>query len=154
MRRLLPLCLVTVALAVPASLTTAFAGPAWALTGASCTKLAATAGNPSTGTLSGCSDPANTGKSGKLSSTVSGSSGTGTITWNKTGTTTTSFTFKVVTPDKCPSGAVEAKETGTVTGGSGAALKSIPKGQKTSATVCANTSKNTVTLLKGTKFVI
>ena len=77
------------------------------------------------------------------------------ITWNKTGTTTLTIT-KGVTPkvNKCPKGQVEFDESGAVTGGTGAALKGIPKGSPYSESVCANTTTGATTMRPGTKVII
>jgi hypothetical protein len=103
--------------------------------------------------LSKCNDTANTGGKG----TTSGASGatTGTITWGGTGTTTLgSIVETVVSPSTCPSGDLEESSTGTVTGGTGAAKKSIKKGWTEQETVCYNPSNNKLTLLPGTTFQI
>jgi len=52
-------------------------------------------------------------------------------------------------PHSCPKG-TELLITGVVTGGTGAAVKSIPTGSKVSAEVCAKTN---VTLELGSFFV-
>jgi hypothetical protein len=143
--------LTAAALVVPASLTGwVLAGPASATAApVTCSTLS---GAGLTSTLSNCTDAANTGGKGSAVSKVGkGTSGTTTIKWNKTGTTTLSFTYTVVKANKCAKGLTEIVETGKVTGGTGAAIKSILKGQKTSATVCEG---KTVALLKGTKFVL
>lgn len=143
--------LTAAALVVPASLT------GWVLAGPASTTVAPAAcstlsGAGLTSTLTNCTDAANTGGKGSAVSKVGkGTTGTTTIKWNKTGTTTLSFAYKVVKASKCPKGDSEITETGKVTGGTGAAIKSIPKGQKTTATVCEGKS---VALLKGTKFVL
>ncbi len=87
-----------------------FASMAAATTGVTCTKLAVslTTGNA---TLSGCTDPANTGKSGTIpiASLAGGAGSMGTITWHGTvGTTNiTETAFNTITPDKCPTGYTE-----------------------------------------------
>jgi len=143
--------LTAAALIVPASFAGwAAAGPASAAAApASCATLS---GAGVTSTLTNCTDPANTGGKGTaVSKVVKGTTGTTTIKWNKTGTTTLTFSYVVVKANKCPKGQTEIIETGNVTGGTGAAIKSILKGQKTSASVCEGKS---VALLKGTKFVL
>jgi hypothetical protein len=92
-----------------------------------------------TGTLSKCTNPKGTGGSGKLVVNTKKSPYSGVFTWNKTGTTTASLKYGV--PAKgvktvCPTGKTEIDVTGTVTGGKGAALASIPKGAKVSAKLC------------------
>jgi hypothetical protein len=115
-----------------------------------CTKFSATASGSAT--LGGCNDTKNTGGSGKEVAKVKGSGGTAVITWNKTGTTTTTFKYASVTPNKCPKGYSEIKETATVTGGTGAAVKSIPKGQVGVLLLCIKGT--TITLLKGQQYKI
>ncbi len=105
-----------------------------------------------TGTVTGCTDLANTGGKG----TVKTVSGKGTITWNKTGTSTISAKDTVEKIDtKCtPKTDIEILITATVTGGTGAAIKSIKVGQASSFYVCANTTTKTVALAPGQKFRI
>jgi hypothetical protein len=106
------------------------------------------------GTVTNCTDAANTGGSGKIVFNTAKLNGV--ITWNKTGTTTLTIKYSVPATDEpetaahsCPKG-TEVLITGVVTGGTGAAVKSIPKGSKVSAEVCAKTS---VTLELGSFFV-
>jgi len=113
-----------------------------------CTKFSATVAGKAT--LGSCNDTKNTGGSGKEVANLSKK--TAVITWNKTGTTTTKFTYANVTPNKCPTGYTEVKETATVTGGTGAAVKSIPKGQVGVLLLCIKGS--TITLLKGQTYKI
>jgi hypothetical protein len=152
MRRLL---LAGAVLAFPlAGLTVGLAGPASASvrnpsTGVSCTKVKGTI----TGTnakLKGCSDVKNTGGSGKAPITAL-ATGSGTITWNGTGTTTlTGGTFNQVTPDACPTGSTEYEAMLTVSGGTGAAAKSILVGWTVQAFVCVNGTTGKISLLPGT----
>jgi len=104
------------------------------------------------GSLTKCTDTKNTGGSGKAVANISKS--TAVITWKGTGTTTESYKETGVTPNKCASGSTEIKEVSTTTGGTGAALKSIPKGQVATAYLCLNLSKGTVSLLPGTKYQV
>lgn len=154
MRRFL---LATVVMAFPVLGTMAFAGAASAAAGGvSCTGLS---GKVNTSTdaakvkLSGCSDTKNTGGSGKTEG--SESSSTGKITWNGTGTTTLgSVTDTPVSDSTCPSGDIEEEETGTVTGGTGEAAKSIKKGWTQQAYVCFDPSGDTLSLAPGTTYQI
>jgi len=136
------------------------AGPFASMAGASaaaparCATLAATV--KGVGTVTNCTDAANTGGSGKIVFNITKL--TGVVTWNKTGTTTMKIAYstpKVDEPEtpahSCAKGSTELLITGVVTGGSGTALKSIPKGSKVSAEVC--TTKTTVTNELGTFFV-
>ena len=111
-----------------------------------------------TSTLTACSNKAATGGSGvavinfKVLTKI-----TGKITWKGTGTTTFQITEKAVKPNKCKAPSVEIISTGKVTGGTGAALKLIPKGSPYSETVCAVTSGKDLgktTLFPGTKVII
>jgi hypothetical protein len=137
-----------------AALTTLGAGVAWTATasaasGVACTKLTANV-NKSKGTISGCSDTANTGGKGTFSLTTL-ASGSGTVTWNKTGTTKVDKgTFTTVSPSACPTGDTEYSATGDVSGGTGKAVKSIKKGWTYQAFVCLNPSTGAITLVKGT----
>jgi hypothetical protein len=144
--------LTAMALVVPASLGTwAVAGPASAAAPANCAGLTATL--KGVGTVTKCTDPANTGGSGKIVFNITKL--TGTVTWNKTGTSTMKIAYSTVKKDEkeakvCPKGTTELLITGSITGGTGKAIKSIPKGQKVSAEVC--TSKTSVTLEPGSVF--
>jgi len=85
---------------------------------------------------------------------------TGKITWNKTGTTLLKIAAVAGTAaqtatcvKKVGAGASSNVATGTVTGGTGAALKGIPKGSKFKETLCI--SKTLVlSLYPGTKVVV
>ena len=103
------------------------------------------------GTISGCNDTKNTGGKGTIKANITKS--TGVITWNKTGTTTFSYKAVTVTDTKCtPKTDKEIKETATTTGGTGAAVKSIPKGQVATTYICEAGTK--VTLAPGSKYQI
>ncbi len=104
------------------------------------------------GTLSGCNDTKNTGGKG----TSKTSKGVTTITWNKTGTTTAKVVDVVEKTDtKCsPKTDTEVKVTSTVTGGTGAAVKSIKKGQTSTIYICYNASTKKATVAPGEKFQI
>jgi hypothetical protein len=115
-----------------------------------CTGFSATTSG--VGTLSSCNDTKNTG--GKATDKANIAKSTAVITWNKTGTTTESYKETAVTPSKCAKGDSEIKEVSTVTGGTGAAVKSIPKGQVATAYLCLNSAKKTVTLLPGTTYKV
>jgi len=93
------------------------------------------------GTVTNCTDSPNTGGSGKLVFNVTKL--TGTVTWNKTGTTTMKIAFTTPKVDEaeppthsCAKGSTEIVVTGVVTGGTGVAAKSILKGSKVSGEVC------------------
>jgi len=138
--------------------TVGFASMAAAASGVSCSKLVVslTTGN---GKLSGCTDPANTGKTGTfpIATLVSGVGSTGTITWNKTGTTNiTVTTFGTVTPNACPTGYTEYEAMATITGGTGEAAKSIKKKWTFQAFVCVDASSAPISieLLPGSKVEI
>jgi len=156
MRRLL---LAGAVLAFPlAGLTVGLAGPASASvrnpsTGVSCTKVKGTI-TGANAKLKGCSDTKNTGGSGKAPIAAL-ATGSGTITWNGTGTTTLgSGTFNTISPDACPTGSTEYEAMLTVSGGTGAAKKSILVGWTVQAFVCVNNSTGAISLLSGTDFNI
>ena len=133
MRRFVPIRMVAVALAASSLMAIPLAEMASAaVVPVTCTKLVAPApkGNTSTGTLSGCSNTAATGGGGKQVTNISKK--TAVITWNaKKGTTLFTISYKGgPTKNKCATGSTLIVATGTVTGGTGAALKAIPKGSK------------------------
>jgi len=113
-----------------------------------------------TTTLSVCTNPAATGGKGvEVTNFKNLKKITAKVTWNKTGTTLISLTEKAGTKAQIAAcvkavgkGASAVVSAGTVTGGTGAALKGIPKGSKFSETVCFNT-KDVVTLFPKTKIV-
>ena len=113
-----------------------------------CTIFSATASGKAT--LNACNDTGNTG--GKGTEVANLKASTAVITWNKTGTTTTKYSYAAVTPDKCAKGSSEIKETATVTGGTGAAVKSIPKGQVATLLLCIKGTA--ISLLPGQKYQI
>jgi hypothetical protein len=99
-----------------------------------CTKLT---GSGSTTKLTGCSGTgkAQTGTSG--TGKTASNDKTATITWATKKTSIETFTYKLITPNKCPavSGATkeyEVAEAGSVTGGTATGLK----GSKIKGTVC------------------
>src|ERR1700730_8502749 len=98
MRNLRAARLLTVlALVVPATATAwVVAGPASAVAPAHCAVLKSNV--QGSGTVSKCTDPANTGGSGKIVTSLALK--TGKVTWNKTGTTTFKFTFATVKKDE------------------------------------------------------
>ena len=116
-----------------------------------CTKFSATASG--TATVSSCTPTASTGGSGKEVAKLKGTGGTATITWaSGHGTTLTKFTYASVTPNKCASGASEIKETATVTGGTGTAVKTIKAGQIGTLLLCIKGTA--ISLLPGQKYTI
>jgi len=159
MRRTIPIRLFAVAVAVGSLTAIPLSSTATAATGASCSKLVSpppvtVKGVPtSKSTVSGCLPTAATGGSGKsvtnLKTLVS------TTTWaGGKGTTIVKVAYKATTSKgKCPAGTSHILSTGTVTGGSGAALNVIKKGQKVTASVCVNTKTSSATLEPGTKYV-
>ena len=155
MRKFVPIRMVAVALAASSLLAIPLAVAASAVTPVTCTKLVAPApkGNTSTGTLSGCSNAAATGGGGKQVTNISKK--TAVITWNaKKGTTLFTISYKGGPKvNKCATGSTLIVATGTVTGGTGAALKAIPKGSKYSESVCYDAKQNTV-IEPGTKMLI
>lgn len=156
--------LLVVAVAAGSLLAIPLAASASAATGTACSgdkTVTNTKTDKATSTLTGCTNTAATGGKGtdvvnfKVLAKI-----TGTITWHGTGTTTSTVTEKggskaqdATCVKAVGKGASAIVSTGTVTGGTGAALKGIPKGSKLSETVCL-TPKDVVTLYPGTKFVI
>ena len=112
-----------------------------------CTKLSTkTVGTKLTASLSGCTPTAATGGSGGGSFTTTGAkSGTLNITlkWaSGKGTTKANVKFVTVkTLGKCPKGTTaRVTLTGKITGGSGAAFKTIKTGQAVTGSVCLGKS--------------
>ena len=163
MRRLVPVRLAVVALAVGSLTAVPLAGSASAVTATTCSTAKITfnaAKFSATSTLGGCTNAAATGGSGnevinfKVATAI-----TAKVTWNKTGTTTLKISEKPGTSAQtavCVK-AVGAKasavvSTGVVTGGTGAALKGIPKGAKFSESLCVS-AKLSLSLYPKTKIV-
>jgi hypothetical protein len=165
MRRTLPIRLFTLVVAAGSLAAIPLASPAMAATGASCTKLVSPPPKTvkgvatSSSTVSGCTPVAATGGSGKsvtqIGVKVAGKVETiSTTTWAAgKGTTTETITYAAASgPGKCPAGTSRLLSKATVTGGSGAALKAIPKGSKGQASVCVNSKTSAATLEPGTKY--
>jgi hypothetical protein len=147
MRKLL---LVGALMVLPVSaLSIAAASPAFAAkSGVKCTSIKGKITGKNA-TVSGCSDTKNTGGSGKapISALASGS---GTVTWNGTGTTTLdNGTFTQVSPNACATGSTEYEAHLTVSGGTGAAAKSILTGWTVQAFVCVSAAGK-ISILPGT----
>jgi len=140
--------LTALALVVPASAAAwSVGGPAdAAAVPVKCSVLNATL--TGTGTVSKCTVPASTGTSGKLLINIAKKSGA--VTWNKTGTSTFTIAYTAVKSPKgklCAKGSSEILFSGKITGGTGAAVKAMPTGQKITANVCVGKA---VTLKPGT----
>ena len=133
-------------LAVPLSMPASAAAA-----GGKCTKLSTkTVGKNLTATLSNCTPTAATGGSGggtfKSNPAKSGTLII-TITWKKTGTTKATVKFATQTSlGKCATGKGNAriKLTGTISGGTGAAVNTIKKGQAITGSVCTATKGDTL----------
>lgn len=145
-----------VMIAFPIAGAVALTGPAVAASGVSCTSLTGKVNSQDAAKikLSGCNDTANTG--GKGTTKGSATSTTATITWNGTGTTTEdNVTTTIITSGAtCASGDIEEETTGDVTGGTGAAAKSIKKGWTEQSFVCYNPNTSQLSLAPGTTFEI
>ena len=155
MRRL-PVRLIVLGLAASSMVAIPLSEAASAVTPVTCSKLSAPApkGTTSTATISGCTNVAATGGGGTQVTNITKL--TFVITWNAgKGTTTAKIAYKAQpSKGKCPAGTVaRIGATGTVTGGTGAALKAIPKGSKYSESVCYNKT-NVTTIEPGTKMVL
>lgn len=148
--------LAAVVMAFPIAGSLALAGQAQAAAGVSCTGLSGkvnTSNDSAKIKLSGCNDTKNTG--GKGTTKGSQSSTTATITWNGTGTTTEDdVTNTPVSNSTCASGDIEEEATATVTGGTGAAAKSIKKGWTVQSFVCYDPTTSKLSLAPGTTYQI
>ena len=152
---------VVIAVAALSMVAVPLAMPASAAQPASCTKLGSkVVGKKTVTTISSCTPTAATGGSGTTAySTPPKGSKAGslklTITWaTKHGTSTAVIQFAVQkTLGKCPKGGTKAspytrdKITGSITGGSGTAFKTIKKGQAVTGSVC---SAKTLSVESGT----
>lgn len=110
-----------------------------------------------TGTLKKCNDPKGTGTSGKLVVNTKKAPYPATFTWNKTGTTKAAVKYAGAPKGAkkvCPTGTSEIDVSGTVTGGTGAALKAIPKGAKVSGKLCYNPKTSSLNLAPKTLFTL
>lgn len=142
-----------------------FAGSASALTGTSCSSAKFTINTArateTTGTVAGCTNPAATGGKGtgvfnfKVVTPI-----VVTVTWNKTGTTSLKLSEKAgskAQTAKCATvvgkGGSSIVALGSVTGGSGATLKGIPKGSKFNSSFCLS-AKLALSVYPGTKIVL
>jgi hypothetical protein len=132
-------------LAVPLSMPASAAASA-----GKCTKLSTkTVGKNLTATLSNCTPkPATGGSGGGTFKSNPAKSGTLiiTITWKGTGTTKATVKFGPATGlGKCPKGSSSRiKLTGTISGGTGVAVKTIKKGQAITGSVCAGKTSDTL----------
>jgi hypothetical protein len=133
-------------------LAAAFALPAAAATvKTACSSVTIT--TKGTGTLKKCTNLKGTGGSGKLVVNTSKSPYVATFTWNKTGKTKAKLTYAPAPANAkkvCPTDKIEIDVSGTVTGGTGAAIRSIKKGSKVSAKLCYKGT--TLTLAPKTTF--
>ena len=140
---LLPISVLTVGMSSVAS----------ASTGVSCKVLSGNFATGTTGTISKCSDKPNTGTKGTFPIAAL-ANGSGTITWNGTGTTALkSVTATQITPGTCPTGDDEYQVTAVVKKSTGAAAKSILKKWKLNAYACIDSLGN-LSLLAGTTLTI
>lgn len=141
-----------VMLAFPVSGALSFAGSAAAASSVSCTTWTGhlnTTSGVGKDKLSGCGDSKNTGGKGSFKTVTDGT--TWTIKWNGTGTTTVgSITYGSVSSPTCPSSDQEESVTGDITGGTGAAAKSIKKGWTLQAYFCYDPSTGDITMAPGT----
>jgi hypothetical protein len=158
-----PKRLIAVALAAGSLLAVGLAGPASAAAPpATCSSPKSTVNIKkltATFTLTACTNTKATGGSGNavvnFKTLGKASTVAGTITWHGTGTTTFSLsTADGKVPNKCPKGTSEFISSGKVLGGSGAALKGIPKGSPVSETTCSNATTGASSIYPGTKFVV
>jgi hypothetical protein len=123
--------------------------PAAKATPFDCTKIKANE-TSTKAKLKGCGDTKNTGGSGSTP-VADFATGMGTITWDGTGTSTyDNGTFMATSTNSCPSGSTEYEVMADISGGTGAAAKSIPDTFTFQAFVCVNNTTGKVTLLAGT----
>lgn len=142
---LVPIAALTIGVAAPA-----FAGTAKPVT---CTAIKGKITGKNA-TVSGCTPLAGTGGTGKAPISAL-SSGSGTITWNATGTTTVdNGSLSSVTGGSCPAGTSEYSDTLDVTGGTGKAEKKILSGWVMNASVCINSLTGKITIAPGTDVTI
>jgi hypothetical protein len=134
MRRLILAGTAAIALAVPVSITAALvATPAGAAAGVSCKKL--TGSIASTFTISACK-PANKKNKSATGTSSSLATGSGTLTWSKSGqTTTVSLSVTSKGQGGCSAGSTEYDVSGTVTGGTSTYTKT---GDAVSGRACAS----------------
>ena len=158
--------LIAVALAAGSMIAVPLAQSASAAGGATCSKASNVtnlAKLTSTSTLTVCTNPTATGGKGTMVINLTNYATTGkltaVVTWNKTGTSKLKLQTKKGTAAQIKAcvkavgkNASAASSTGTVTGGSGKALKGIPVGSKYSEVVCYSAT-NKVTLYPGSKVV-
>jgi len=119
-----------------------------------CSKLNANLSGK-TGTISACTDPANTGTKGTFP-VASLTSGSGIITWatSPKGTTAVTVSASPNGGTACPAGSTEYAVSGKTGASTGPAKKSIANGAKLHALACVNTTTGAITLVPGTKFTI
>jgi len=126
---------------------------------ATCKTLTTTgkAQTSSTGKLTGCTPAAVTGGSAKVTTeqNIKSGKGSATITWSGgKGTTTSTFTFKLNPKGstiKCATGTILVQESSTTTGGTNT---KIPKGQKSTLYLCANTKTEATSLAPGQTYSV
>jgi hypothetical protein len=153
MRRLLTGAAVAVALSIPASVAAVgvvSSAPAFASSSITCTSLKGTI--TGTVTIGKCTPSGGKGYKSASAPASSLASG-GTLTWTKSGATTT-VSLSVTSPGQggCKKGYVEEDATGSVTAASttGAGIPAV--GDATSARACADISNGKITLVKGSTF--
>ncbi|MGO9874773.1 MAG: hypothetical protein ACLPVY_13350 [Acidimicrobiia bacterium] len=159
MRFSVRVCTLVTAVAAAAMVAAPLAVPAGAAAGPQCAALSTkTVKTTVTATVSKCTPTTATGGTGSGTFTSSGAkSGTLniTLTWAaKDGTTKGNVKFGPATGlGKCPKGTTSRVTlTGSITGGTGTAVKTIKAGQKIAASVCIG--KTSDTLQPGTVLTI
>jgi hypothetical protein len=155
MRRLLLASVVSMGLIIPASAIAlgVASSPAWASSGVSCAKVKGTV----TGTFEvlKCLPTSKTLKKADKSASaptakLTGETG-GTLTWSKSGQTTTVHITNTSLPGQgaCPAKAIEAISTGSVTGGTSTYTHA---GDSVSIHLCIKNGK--ISLVKGTRMTL
>ena len=118
-----------------------------------CTTLSGNVSNvPTPPTISGCNMPTATGGSGTFSG-FTGQSGSLTITWNGTGSTTANYSATIPQSkgNKCPTGQTEAILHGSVTGNTPTGTGNAGVKGSLRAKVCLDSGGN-LSLLQGQQF--
>jgi hypothetical protein len=155
MRRLLTGAAVAVALSIPASVAAVgvvSSAPAFASSSISCTSLKGTISGSIT--IGKCTPSGGKGYKTASAPAASLASG-GTITWKKSGATTT-LSLAATSPGQggCKKGYLEYDATGSVTAASTTGVGIPAVGDTTSARACVDATNGKIALVKGTSFTL
>ncbi len=143
MRRI---CMLTMAIALLAPMAVLTAGSAGAATVVQCTKEVGAVNLKTqidTSTESGCTPVSATGGSGKTVVKITAKASTTVWSGGKGTSVVTTISEKAGPKvNKCPKGDTLLLIVGKITGGTGAALKAMPKGQAVTTDVCVGKNDN------------